>query len=251
MKTARIKLAALLLLWLANAWGGDVVKVGFPESIPPWVNVDKRPGIAVELLVEALRSEGLTVTPVFYPFTRRVSAYRRGELDALYDVSPSLQHEYQLPGSAGRPLHSFDNVVVALQRRQLQLETLQDLQPLRVVAWDGAQADIPNSGYDSVLAIANGNYSEIADQVSQLRTLYLGRCDVIFTDRLIFEWNRRKLGKQAQLAVAFYPLLPPKEADVLWHDATLRQHYDAGLRRIKQDGRYDAIFRRYQSEPQP
>lgn len=241
----------LLLLWVASAWGGTVVKVGFPESIPPWVNVDQRPGIAVELLAEALRSEGLTLEPVFYPFPRRVSAYRRGELDALYDVSPTLQHEYQLPGSAGRPLHTFDNVVVALQQRQLRLEGLSDLQDLRVVAWDGAQADIPNSGYDPVLAIAAGKYSEIADQLNQMRTLYLGRCDVIFTDRLIFEWNRRKLARQAQPAITFYPLLSPKEADIVWHDAGLRQRYDAGLRRIHQDGRYDAIFHRYQSEPQP
>lgn len=249
MKIARC-IPLTLLLWGLTASAATMVKVGFYESIPPWVNADHRAGIAVELLTEAMRSENVQIEPVFYPFSRRINAYRRGEVDALYDVTPVMQHDYQLPGTLGKALHSFDNMVVALQRRQLQLNALADLQPLRVIAWEGAQVDVP-AQYDAVLAIANGNYSEQALQLNQVRALYLGRCDAIFIDRLIFEWYRRKLGAEASSSVTFYPLLAPKEATVLWRVPALRQRYEAGLRRLKLDGRYDAIFRRYQSEPQP
>lgn len=252
MKLAVIKRLALLALCLCAlpAAANNVVKVAFYESIPPWVNVEHRPGIAVELLCEALRSEGIAVQPVFYPFGRRLNAYRRGEVDALYDVTPAMQRYYQLPGSISRALHTFDNVVVGLQRRRLELAQPQDMQELRVMAWEGAEPDLP-SGYDRLLALAKGHYSEQADQGGQVRSLYLGRSDVILVDRLIFEWYRRKLGHQAQLAVTLYPLLMPKEATVLWRDPLLRQHFDSGLRRLKQDGRYEAVFRRYHSQPQP
>lgn len=243
-------LLAVLCFPAALAAANNVVKVAFYESIPPWVNVERRPGIAVELLREALHSEGIAMQPVFYPFGRRLSAYRRGEVDALYDVTPALQRYYQLPGSIGRALHTFDNVAVALQRRRLELAQPQDMQELRVMAWEGAEPDLP-TGYDRLLAQARGHYSELADQGSQVRALYLGRCDVILIDRLIFEWYRRKLGRQAQQPVTLSPLLMPKEATVLWRDPLLRQHFDNGLRRLKQDGRYEAVFRRYHSQPQP
>lgn len=243
-------LLAALCVPAAPAAANNVVKVAFYESIPPWVNVERRPGIAVELLREALQSEGIAMQPVFYPFSRRISAYRRGEVDALYDVTPLMQRYYQLPGSIGRALHTFDNIAVALQQRRLELAQPQDMQELRVVAWEGAEPDLP-SGYDRLLAQASGHYSELADQGSQVRALYLGRCDVILIDRLIFEWYRRKLGTPARQPVTLSPLLMPKEATVLWRDPVLRQHFDTGLRRLKQDGRYEAVFRRYQSQPQP
>ncbi|WP_174873203.1 substrate-binding periplasmic protein [Vogesella oryzae] len=243
-------LLAVLCLPAALAAAGTVVKVAFYESIPPWVNVAGRPGIAVELLQEALRSEGIAMQPVFYPLSRRISAYRRGEVDALYDVTPAQQHHYQLPGSIGRDLHAFDNVVVALERQRLELAQPQDLQELQVMAWEGAEPDLP-LGYDRLLAQATGHYGELSDQGSQVRSLYLGRSDAIMIDRLIFEWYRRQLGPQAQLPVTLYPLLMPKEANVLWRDPLLRQHFDRGLRKLKQDGRYDAVFRRYHSQPQP
>jgi len=250
LKIARFLSAGLLLLCGFGACAATVVKVGFYESIPPWVNAEHRAGIAVELLREVMRNENVRIEPVFYPFSRRISAYRRGEIDALYDVTPVMQHDYQLPGTLGKALHTFDNVVVALRQRQFQLNSLAELQPWRVIAWEGAQVDVP-AQYDAVLAIANGNYSELAQQQNQVRALYLGRCDVIFIDRLIFEWYRRKLGAETAQPVTFYPLLAPKEASVLWRDPALRLRYEAGLRRLKQDGRYDAIFRSYNSEPQP
>ncbi len=249
LNITRLLPALLAVCASLAAQAAEIVRVGFPESIPPWVRVDNRPGIAVELLTEALRSEGVTVEPAFFPFSRRVSAYRLGELDALYDVSPALQHQHLLYGYTSRALHSFNNVVIALQKRQLKLDRLQDMQPLRVIAWGGAQADIPG-GYDVEQAKAAGKYSELDNQTTQLQALFLGRCDAILADRLIFEWNRHQLGGQ-QPAVSMYPLLASKAATVLWQDPTMRQRFENGLRRIKQDGRYDAIYHRYQSEPQP
>lgn len=245
-------LVALLLAWPAHA--ATVIKVAFPENSPPWVSAGARPGIAVELLREALQAEGLALHPVYYPIARRMALFRRNEVDAIYDVSPQAQKQTNLPGSLGRPLHTFDNLAMALQKRHLKLERTADLVDLNILAWDGAQNDMPDS-FDRLEAVSQGHYNETGDQRQQVKSLYAGRVDVILADRLVLDWYRKHLHGETAVdtrqAVDFFAILPPREATVLWRDPVLRQRIDYRLREMKNDGRYNAIFRRYDAEPQP
>ncbi|MDC7708378.1 substrate-binding periplasmic protein [Vogesella indigofera] len=256
MRWPSIKAGALLLGLLlggGSASAARAVYVGFPESIPPWVQAGGRTGIAIELLRSALQAEGLHLHSVQQPYARRLQAYRRGQLDALYDISPQQQQYEQLNGSISQPLHSFDNVAVALGRRQLEIEQLGDLARWRVMAWDGAGNSLP-AGYDRLLALADGNYLEAGNQGHQLLNLLAGRVDVILSDRLIFEWQRRQLYPAAQdhtPPLRIYPLLPPKEAGILFRDSGLRARVDARIRALKACPQYQAIFARYGSEAQP
>ncbi|GHD70775.1 hypothetical protein GCM10011419_01660 [Vogesella fluminis] len=227
--------------------------VGFPEAIPPWVQAGGRTGIAIELLRSALQAEGLQLHTVQQPYARRLQAYRRGQLDALYDIGQQQQQDEQLNGSISQPLHSFDNIAVALGRRQLEIDHLRDLVRWRVMAWDGAGSSLP-AGYDRLLALADGNYLEIGNQGHQLGNLLAGRVDVILCDRLIFEWQRRQLYPAAQDHVPplrIYPLLPPKEAGILFRDSGLRARVDARIRALRASPQYQAIFTRYGSAVQP
>lgn len=238
MRWPLIKRAVLLLgllLGSAGAGAARAVYVGFPESIPPWVHAGGRDGIAIELLRSALQ------------------AYRRGRLDALYDITPQQQQHEQLNGSISLPLHSFDNIAVALGRRQLEIEQLHDLVRWRVMAWDGAGSALP-AGYDRLLALADGNYLEAGNQGHQLINLLTGRVDVILSDRLIFEWQRRQLFPatlEHTPPLRIYPLLPPKEAGLLFRDSGLRARVDARIRALKASPQYQAIFSRYGSAAQP
>lgn len=56
LNITRLLSALLAVCASLAAQAAEIVRVGFPESIPPWVRGDNRPGIAVELLTEALRS---------------------------------------------------------------------------------------------------------------------------------------------------------------------------------------------------
>ncbi|WP_082133782.1 ABC transporter substrate-binding protein [Vogesella sp. EB] len=242
-----------LLLGSGSAGAVHTVRVGFPEAIPPWVQPGGRAGIAIELLRSVLQAEGLHLHPVQQPYARRLQAYRRGQLDALYDIGPQQQQHEQLNGSISQPLHSFDNVAVALGRRQLEIEQLGDLARWRVMAWDGAGNSLP-AGYDRLLALADGNYLEAGNQGHQLVNLLAGRVDVILSDRLIFEWQRRQLfpaSLEHTPSLRIYPLLPPKEAGLLFRDSGLRARVDARIRALKASPQYQAIFTRYGSETQP
>lgn len=252
LRTPWCWLALLLLALPAHA--ATVIKVAFPESSPPWVSAGTRPGIAVELLREALQAEGLALHPVYYPIARRMALFRRNEVDALYDVSALAQKNANLPGTLGRPLHTFDNLAMALQKRHLKLERTADLVGLNILAWDGAQNDMPDS-FDRVEAVSQGHYNETGDQRQQVKSLYAGRVDVILADRLVLDWYRKHLrgeaGVDVRQPVDIFAILPPREATVLWRDPVLRQRIDYRLREMKNDGRYNAVFRRYDAEPQP
>lgn len=250
-------LRALLLggvLLCAGVHAMPVIKIGFPESIPPWVNAGNQPGIAIELLQETLKAEGLMLKPVFQPYARRLQAYRHGTLDGLYDISPSQQHAEQLGGSISRPLHSFDNIAIALSRRAPSIEHTAELGKWRVLAWEGASSLLPAS-YDQLEAVANGRYHEIADQQKQVRSLFSGRTDVILSDRLIFEWYRRQLKSEITLdtsqPVHIYAVLPPSETGILLHDSALRARLDNRIKALKASPRYQAVFSRYGYQPQP
>ncbi|MFN4237763.1 MAG: substrate-binding periplasmic protein [Vogesella sp.] len=239
--------------WLP-AQAAGVIRIAFIEHSPPWVNADSKLGIAVTLLREALQAEGLALQPVFYPYARRLALYRRNEVDALYDVSATTQKREKLPGTLGRPLHSFDNLVLALQKRNFKLDKPADLIGLNILAWDGAQNDLPDS-FDTVEAVAHGRYRETGDQRQQVKSLYAGRVDVILADRLVLDWYRKRLRNDVQIdarqPVDVFAILPPREATVLWRDPALRQRIDYRIREMKNDGRYNAIFRQYDAEPQP
>lgn len=243
----------LALPWLP-AHAAGIIRIAFIEHSPPWVNADSRPGIAVSLLREALQAEGLALQPVFYPYARRIAMYRRGDIDALYDISATTQKREALPGSLGKPLHSFDNLALALQKRHFKLEDPADLIGLNILAWDGAQNDLPDS-FDTVAAVSQGRYNETGDQRQQVKSLFAGRVDVIMADRLVLDWYRKHLRADPQVdarqPVEMFAILPPREATVLWRDPALRQRIDYRLREMKNDGRYNAIFRQYDADPQP
>jgi len=247
-------LGLLLGLTIVPVRAAGIIRIGFIEHSPPWVNADNRPGIAVALLREALQAEGLALQPLFYPYARRLALYRRNEVDALYDMSATAQKRENLAGTLGKPLHSFDNLVLGLQKRHFRLDKPADLIGLNILAWEGAQNDLPDS-FDTVAAVAQGRYTETGDQRQQIKSLNAGRVDVILADRLVVDWYRKRLRNDPQLdarqPVDVFAILPPREATVLWRDPALRQRIDYRIREMKNDGRYNAIFRQYDAEPQP
>lgn len=223
--------------------------------VPPWVNAGGQSGIAIDLLRSALKAEGLTLQAEQHPFARRLQAYRHGQLDGLYDISNSQQKTEQLNGSISRPLHSFDNIAIALGKRQLPIERAADLAQWRVMAWEGAANVLPGS-YDRLEALANGaSYHEEANQQRQVRSLFAGRVDVILSDRLAFEWQRRQLKADAMLhsdqPVHIYAVLPPSEVGILFRDSGLRARIDARIKTLKASSHYQEIFAHYGYQPQP
>lgn len=229
------------------------IRIGFPESVPPWVNAAGKPGIAVELLRDALKANNLILEPVYLPYARRLQAYRQGTLDGLYAISPSQKADEQLIGSLTRPLHSFDNIAVALARSQLDINNVSELSQWRVMAWEGAGNALPPA-YDRLLALANSRYLEGPDRV-HVRNLFNGRVDVVLSDRQAFEWQRRQLKADKSVnssqAIRIYAILPPNEATILMRDGGLRSKLDRQIQQLRNSPRYKAIFDRYQADVQP
>jgi hypothetical protein len=163
--------------------------------------------------------------------------YRRGQTRCTTSAQQQ-QHSSSTAASVCRC--ELDNIAVALGRRQLAIEQL-GVWHWRVMAWDGAGNALP-AGYDRLLALADGNYLEAGNQGHQLVNLLAGRVDVILSDRLIFEWQRRQLlpaSLEHTPPLRIYPLLPPKEAGLLFRDRPARAG-GCRIRALKASPQYQA-----------
>jgi polar amino acid transport system substrate-binding protein len=240
----RLLLGAALPLGAAAK--GLTVRMAFGEKIPPFCFPQTASGIEVDVFREALALRGHTLEPLFFPFARVPLEFKAGTVDAtMTDLGQDLT---QYGGHHGDTAVVYDNVLITLRERALKLRQPRDLDGLRVVSFPGALSRFP-AWLEPVRAA--GHYSEINDQAVHVRLLMLGRCDVVLSDRTIF----RYFVKQAAREPAGPALRPVVEQDFtqvnpldyrpVFRSTAVRDDFNAGLRLLKANGRFQAIYDRY------
>lgn len=236
-------LASLLTLPAAQL-AAEEVRMAFGERIPPYSFPQTDSGIELEIIAAALAYKGHRLKPSYYPFARVPEAFRSGWVDAtMTDLGRDLQ---AAGGHYGDPAVLYDNVFITLQSRGLTIRSPADLRGLQVVAFAGAARRYPEwlrPLQDS------GHYHEVNDQAAQVKTLMLGRYDVVLSDRSIFRYYARELGRQglAILPVQEHAFTTPNPQDYrpVFRSRQVRDDFNQGLRQIKQSGRYQAIYDKY------
>jgi len=132
---------------------------------------------------EALAYRGHTLKPSYYPFARVPVAFKEGWVDAtMTDLGKDLG---KFGGFYGDPAVLYDNVFLTLKSRGLSIRTPADLEGLSVVAFSGAVNRFP--AWLEPVRKAH-RYTELNDQALQVKTLMLGRYDVVLSDRSIFKY---------------------------------------------------------------
>lgn len=246
----RLCLAAVLPLSPATWAAGRVVRMAFGEKIPPFCFPQTASGIEVDVFREALALRGHTLQPLFFPFARVPMEFKAGTVDAtMTDLGQDLSRE---GGHYGHTAVVYDNVLITLRQRALKLRKPADLDGLRVVSFPGALARFP----DWLGPVkAAGRYSEINDQAVHVRLLMLNRCDVVLSDRTIFRYFMLQAQKAPTQPAPNLPLLPVDEQDFtrvnpmdyrpVFRSPQVRDDFNAGLRQLKANGRFQAIYDHY------
>ncbi|MYM88124.1 transporter substrate-binding domain-containing protein [Rugamonas sp. FT82W] len=245
------RLAPLLLSALC-AWHpaalADTVTMAFGEKIPPFCFPETDSGIEVEILREALAFRGHTMKPHYYPFARIPVAFKAGDVDAaMTDLGEDME---KWGAYYGDPAVFYDNVFISLKERRLVIKTPDDLQGLTVISFAGASKRYPE-WLDAVKKA--GHYFEQNDQALQVLTLDRGRYDIVLSDRNIF----RYFTQQLKLNKSFHPKpvveqsfvkFNPMDYRAIFRDKKVRDDYNAGLKNLKDSGRFNAIYQKYLGE---
>lgn len=214
---------------------------------PPYVmqQADGRlTGLEYELVMAAAEAGGLPLRAEIAPFGRLPEDFRRGISQAFVPANADMQ----LPGCLSETLLAYRNTAFSLRQRRLAIASTADLHTLEVVAFQNA-SDVLGPEVTTLRAV-NPRYREIANQMLQVRALLSGRTDVIIGDRRIVRHLMRlpETGFDPAPEVVEHPLFAATHYGVAFRERAHCTAFNAGLARIRRDGRFDAIMRRWDGE---
>jgi polar amino acid transport system substrate-binding protein len=237
-------LALAMLLAAASATAFcEEISFGF-RPMPPYVMVDKNgnhSGLEYDIIVAALAVKGHTVKAQDLPLARLIQTLKAKEIKAGAPVLPSHDTGAVMSDS----YISYNNVALALKRKNLQIKTVADLKGLGVIAFQTAKAVL---GPDFAAAMeGNARYVEDAQQVTQIRTLFAERVDVAIGESRILAYYVADPATKVDrtIAVQEFRIFPPTNYRVGFVDPKLAADFNEGLKAIKADGTYDKIVAKY------
>lgn len=235
----------ILACVLSGPAGAATISMAFGEKIPPFCFPDTDTGIELDVMREALAYRGHVLAPRYYSFARIPVAFKARDVEA---AMTDLGEDMTAWGAwYGDPAVFYDNVFFTLSARKLTIHKPEDLQGLSVLSFPGGAKRYPQ-WLDSVRRA--GRYYEQNDQALQVLTLDRGRYDVVLSDRSIFRYftTMLQLNKtfkpQPVTAHEFVKLEPMDYRPVFW-DRKIRDDFNAGLKHLKDSGRFEAIYRKY------
>ncbi len=240
--------AVLLGLCLHATAPAAVVSMAFGERIAPFCFPETNTGIELEVIGEALAYRGHVLKPLYFPFARIPVAFKTRQVDAaMTDLGEDLRPFGAFYGDSAVV---YDNVFVTLADRSLKILAPSDLQGLTVIAFVGAAKRYPQ-WLDAVAKA--GRYFEHNDQALQVRTLELGRYDVVLSDRSIFRYfalqQQKDQGRPLKATTEHaFTRANPDDYRPLFRDRQVRDDFNAGLKHLKASGRFQAIYDKYLKE---
>lgn len=232
----------LFLAWNAMA---TEVRMAFGDRIPPFCFPESNSGIELEVIGEALAYRGHVLKPVYFPLARVPIAFKTGLVDAA--MTDAGEDMHAAGAYYGDSAVVYDNVLITLAARNLKIHTPSDLNGMTVIAFQGAAKRYPQ-WLGPVQA--EGRLIEQNDQSIQVRTLDMGRYDVVLSDRTIFRYfslkQQQESGQIPQpVEEHAFTVLKPADYRPLFRDPKVRDDFNAGLRQLKATGRFRQIYEKY------
>lgn len=222
------------------------VQIGFGQQKPPFVFIEEKRGLELDLVREALAYRGHTMQATLLPKRRLQRMLHAKTLDGM----ASLRISESLPGVYfSDPYITFNNYAITKQSANHVINSFEDLRGKRVLAWPNARKDL---GADFARVVVppvgtRGLYSE-HEQIEQNRFFWRYPNAVILIDKSIFGWFRQQLSRSLDTSedIVLHPIFDGgSRYGVAFRDEAIRDDFDAGLAQLHQTGRYQALVDSY------
>ena len=235
----------VLLSCLLTSWEAQALELLFHVSaLPPYVKDDPRQGLVPEIVTRAFATQGIQCKFIRSNNKRMETEVEAGTADAGFAGIPVNNPKIFFSDT----VIEFENVAVTLSNKRLQINSLSDLSDKKIVAFSNAQKVL---GPEFTMSVKNHrSYSEVGDQASQVPMLDAGRGDVILLDLRAFLYFARLLhGKtEATNRYTVHHLFKPTPRLLGFHKSEHRDHFNKGLKTIRQSGEYAAILNNYRND---
>lgn len=238
----------LLLFWPSVVFADQAVTLGAGVSMPPYVIADKDRGIVVDLFRAALEEENIQIVLRYASNDQVLQGFVDKQLDAVFVASRE-----QLPEAyfSRLPLVVFHNQAITLHADNYTIDKVEALQPFRVGAFRMANKLLPEPYPEVAAAITD--YREYTLQVEQVQDLFRRERQVLVMDRTIFRYFLSQLRRQNPASELYrqeqqyHDIFARSQYYAVFHSEMLRDSFDRGFQKIRDNGRYERILTVYQA----
>lgn len=229
-----------------------VVTIGVAH-FPPYSFAEGRniSGVEVEIIRESLSLMGYWPEFVSFPYGRLPIAFTSKDVDSVivtlqsYDGLEVFYSDIVLP--------EYQTVAIHLKSEKLQIDKIGDLKDKSILAHQRAH-QFYGVEYSNI-SVENGKknkYQEIADQQAQVEMLFRERVDVIVLAYEIFMYYKQMTEyRDTNIEYEVSRIFGDKFGfhNAFWNEE-VRDDFEKGLERIKENGTYNEILSKYLSDYQ-
>lgn len=227
-----------------SASGKDIL-MAFSHEIPPYIFEKNDSGIEIDIITAALAYKGHTLKPLYFPLGRVPIAFSNNQVDAaMGDMGVDLKSK---GGFYANPTVIYDNVFITLKSSHVSITSPSDLNSLLVASFQGAEIRYPKW---LKKVVEEKRFFGVSDQLTQVKLLFLGRYDVVLSDRYIFKHfvNQLKIIEKLEMQdVDEHPFIEADPADYrpVFRDQNVRDDFNLGLQKLKESGEFQEIYDKY------
>lgn len=226
------------------ATGKDVL-MAFSQEIPPYIFETSNSGIEIDIISSALAYKGHTLKPLYFPLGRVPIAFTNRLVDAaMGDMGVDLKSK---GGFYANPAVIYENIFITLKTKNIIIDKPSDLDAYLVASFQGAELR-----YASWLknVFEQHRFFGVSNQLTQVQLLYLGRYDVVLSDRYIFKYFANQLKLKGSMNILeveehFFTKENPDDYRPVFRDQEVRDDFNFGLEKLKESGRFQEIYDHY------
>lgn len=248
MKTKLAFATAIIGQFLLSsaAQGAEYVFVSYPGVAPYIVQEDnQRTGIEIEVVDAAMAAAGHTVKYVTLPFGRAIKQFKNKKVDGALTISPSAGLDLGETHFSDSHI-TFRNVAISLTKNGFEIPDIASLGKYSIASFEFATQYLGEEF--ATMAKANSRYREMIPDTRPIPpTLYAKRAEVVVIEINIFKYHLKKETYTVDIKqpITVHRVFPENPFAVAFADPNLRDEFNAGLKTIRENGTYKAIFENY------
>jgi len=210
---------------------------------PPFVieNNKNNGGIQLDLIRAIFAVDNQQVNFVHVPLVRSSSSVDKWHFDGMITL-PSDSKKKNTYISA--PYISYQDVAVTLAEDHLSIDDIADLSGKDIIAFQMAKQFLGEEFANTLLQAHH--YSEMADQAKQIEMLFAKDTQVLILDINILKYflknNDAEIYNKAYVVHALFPQMVYSAG---FKNKLIRDQFNRGLNKIKDNGKYQQILDKY------
>ena len=242
LKTPHVIALCILCSIFTNNLQGKEVRVTTSSTIPPYSSTAHGgSGIVVDVLKTCLEEQKLSPKFTYAANNIIAQSLPKDTADVVYPVA-SIEDPFYLSDNI---IH-FNNTAITLRLSNFNINTVQDLKGLRIIAFKNAGHFLGSEYKEFIESGGPREYHEVTKQNEQIAMLLNFEADAIVMDRDVFIYHFMKYKQFLdKLNYSTHFIFPSLERYAAFRSKEQRDEFNKCLQSIKDNGKFEEIYNQY------